>query len=786
MIAKRTITVIGTIAVLLTFTVPAAADEKSADSRTIARIKLLTAALEDSDQEVRKSALSALTKLDGKLTTEVFLKYADDADPVIRYGILQALAAAEDPRCFEVLIDALRDESSGVRATAARGLGKLCDKRATPFLIFALSDPSNSSYGSSQNVGSAAAEALLAIGAPAVEYLVRMLQMPPYAREPAMRLLATMPAEYGSLEALKTAAADKSWRIRLAAVKTLGGLKSPPTETIIRAASDKSLPVRRQAVTALARLKDAKGVRDALVKSLNDHDPKIQYAVLVAIARTKPDKQTVTLCAGLLRSPSSTVRSRVASILTSSGVAGLNDSVVVPALISAIGDKFQKVRQHAVEALANIGGDEVIKSLTKIAKGADSSLRTLAINGLVKIEDAKASIVLVELLDSKDVKLRSEVVSAMYYRRRPSSRHKLRLKPLQKALVDPDPSIRRSALDMLVVFRPKNLAEVLIQGLKDPDVQVRIAAVKATYRMPESNDDLTAALVKAVGDSELRVRTMALQQLLRRRITPEAVKPLADILIEKLKPSPNSKVKTWRGAEEASVRGLVSALGKTGDKRAIPALVAALNDKHDTTIRYAAAEALGQVGDKSVAKHLIGSLKDSSREVRITALRALWITDKVSAVKATIPMLKDRDLMVRREAIRRLGDARDKQASKPLQQFAGSKEPRIRDEAAIALAKVDSKAGCKPYIAWLKTRSSRKELVEAMEKTGKDDLVEALITVLKHESKLVVRAAIYELNTYGDARAIEPLNTYMKTTENAYVSTAKSAVDAITVRQKKP
>jgi len=42
------------------------------------------------------------------------------------------------------------------------------------------------------------------------------------------------------------------------------------------------------------------------------------------------------------------------------------------------------------------------------------------------------------------------------------------------------------------------------------------------------------------------------------------------------------------------------------------------------------------------------------------------------------------------------------------------------------------------------------------------------------------------LHVYGDARAIKPLNAYMKATENAYVSTARSAIDAITARQKKP
>jgi len=783
MIAERTISVISVAAVLLTLTAPASADEKPADPRTMARIKILTGALDDPDQEVRKSALAALSKLDSKLTTATFLKYADDADPAIRSGVLKALAAAEDPRCYELFVDALRDESYTIRATAARGLGKLRDKRAVPFLAFALSD----SYSSSREVSSAAADALLAIGAPAVEHLIKMLQMPPYARDPAMRLLVRMPAKHGGLAALKTAAEDKSWRIRLAAIQTLGNLKSPPVETVIRAAGDKSLSVRRQAVTVLARFKGAKGARDVLIKAINDRDSQVQWTALSAIARDEPDKQTVGLFAGLLGSPSETIRRMAAEALSNRNVAGLNDSVVVPALVSAISDKSPEVRRSVVNALANISGTKVINPLLAAAKGPDGSLRPAAIRGLVGIEDPKASAALVELLDSKDVKLRTEVVSAMRSTRfRSSSQRKGRLKPLEKALADPDPSVRRLALDALVQFQPKNLGETLVNCLKDADSEVRIAAVNAICSVHGRDDVVTAALVKALGDSEPRLRTVAIQRLLRSRIPPQAVKPLADILIQQLKLSPNSRAKAERRMEGSTVTGLVNALGRTKDKRVMPALLAALNDRHEPGVRTAAIEALGRMGDKSAAKHLIDSLKDSSIDVRITTIRALWRTDKRSAVKATIPMLKDSDLTVRREAIRRLGDSRDKQASEPLRQFVDSKEPHIRQEAAIALAKVDSKGGFKPYIAWLKNRSSRQDLADAMGKTGKDDLVEALIAVLKHESKLVVRAAMYELHTYGDERAIEPLNTYMKTTNHAYVSTARSAIDAITARQKKP
>ena len=80
--------------------------KRTVDPRTVAA---LTAALKDSDKEVRETAMHALVQL-------------------------------RDPSIFEPLVQALKDPSPDVREQAAHGLGQLRDKRAIDPLMGALKD----------------------------------------------------------------------------------------------------------------------------------------------------------------------------------------------------------------------------------------------------------------------------------------------------------------------------------------------------------------------------------------------------------------------------------------------------------------------------------------------------------------------------------------------------------------------------------------------------------------------------------------------------------------------
>jgi HEAT repeats len=64
-------------------------------------------------------------------------------------------------------------------------------------------------------------------------------------------------------------------------------------------------------------------------------------------------------------------------------------------------------------------------------------------------------------------------------------------------------------------------------------------------------------------------------------------------------------------------------LGYSRDKRAVPSLMAALQDDH-ASVRKAAAEALGQLRDLRAVDSLVAALQDEYREVREGAAWGPW------------------------------------------------------------------------------------------------------------------------------------------------------------------
>ncbi|MCK4276668.1 MAG: HEAT repeat domain-containing protein, partial [Phycisphaerae bacterium] len=188
---------------------------------------------------------------------------------------------------------------------------------------------------------------------------------------------------------------------------------------------------------------------------------------------------------------------------------------------------------------------------------------------------------------------------------------------------------------------------------------------------------------------------------------------------------PQSRYRSYRGT-------IIDALGRIGDKRATPVLVALLKDK-DPRSSYVLT-ALGRIGDKA-------------------------------AVDALIEAIKGKDTSFHRPAVSALGNVRrEKRVVDALLAATKYKDRYVRQEAAMSLAKLAPDKALEPYVAAMKdpssdSRSTRHMLAVAIEKSKKKDLIEALIVVLygpDHETSVRVYAAS-ELGRFGDKRAIAAL-----------------------------
>ncbi len=116
-------------------------------------------------------------------------------------------------------------------------------------------------------------------------------------------------------------------------------------------------------------------------------------------------------------------------------------------------------------------------------------------------------------------------------------------------------------------------------------------------------------------------------------LAPELIQALSD--------------KRWRKRAQA-----VEALGRAGDKRALPYLVRALNDRK-SGVRMVAAEALAQLGDKRAVPHLAQALYSNKGRV---LPKIGWALGRLGALSELVRALDDRRWHVREAAVVGLGE----------------------------------------------------------------------------------------------------------------------------------
>ena len=218
---------------------------QKADPRTVAA---LTAALKDTDKEVRETAMHALVQI-------------------------------KDPSIFDPLVQALKDGSPDVREQAAFGLGQLRDKRAVQPLMGALKDENAS-------VREQAAFALGQLRDPAaVEALAGLIKdSNPDVREQAVFALSQI-RDRRAVEPLISALKDTNPDVREKAAFALGQLRDrAAVDALVVAARDSVADVREQVVFALGQLRDPRAI-DALTTALKDQNADVRKNAAFALGQ---------------------------------------------------------------------------------------------------------------------------------------------------------------------------------------------------------------------------------------------------------------------------------------------------------------------------------------------------------------------------------------------------------------------------------------------------------------------------------------------------------------------
>jgi HEAT repeat protein/beta-lactamase regulating signal transducer with metallopeptidase domain len=202
---------------------------------------------------------------------------------------------------------------------------------------------------------------------------------------------------------------------------------------------------------------------------------------------------------------------------------------------------------------------------------------------------------------------------------------------LSEAIKDPDAQVRQAALQAIARLRDPATFNVLATALRDKEPEVRQQAAHALGQLGDRR--ALEALAAAIDDTDAEVRQQAIFALGQLR-DPSS----GDVLLKALK-----------DADEEVRQQAAFALGQLRDKRAVPSLVAALADA-DEEVRQQAVFALGQIRDPGSVEALIKAVADKDSEVRQQALFALSQIGDPRATDVAMAALQDPDPEVRQSA----------------------------------------------------------------------------------------------------------------------------------------
>lgn len=164
-------------------------------------------------------------------------------------------------------------------------------------------------------------------------------------------------------------------------------------------------------------------------------------------------------------------------------------------------------------------------------------------------------------------------------------------------------------------------------------------------------------------------------------------------------------------------------LGKTADRKAVPALTAALQDDA-WQVRQMSAQALVEIGNQRAVVPLIAALKDPEWRVRRAAAEGLVTMGGKRAVEPLIGALKDPEWRIRLLAAGNLGEMGGKRVVGPLIAALKDGEFGVRYHAVLALERLDDPRAVGPLVAALDDEEIhlQKRVLAALKTlTGRDD-----------------------------------------------------------------
>lgn len=618
------------------------------------------------------------------------------------------------PPAVEPLIRTLNGDDDRIRCEAAATLGEIGDPAALGPLVDALAD---------ETVAPVAADALVAIGEPAVAPVLEVLEDGAgAARENAVEVLGRL----GTPEAVPAIAEfvrTGEDRLHRKAVDALIGIGAPAVDALIPLLGEEG-DGQAGATAALTGIGDP--ALEPLAGALDGENSSIRMGAARVLEKLEwapeggAEEEIVYLIALQrwaeiveLGAPAVDLLTARLGDLDEAVQAGAMEALVgigapaVPSLIRLLGRKA--LREPAEETLVRIGEPAVEPLIEALDK---TRLRKTAAGVLVRIGRPAAG-ALVPVLGHPEI---GQTAAGIFEAMGEAS-----FDALVEALGNDDALIRQRAGDVLAGLG-EAAAPPLIGALGHPDDTLRLGAIDALTRFGDPVVDL---LTQALNDERYLVRLGAAEVLGRAGWEPQTESETVWYLIAK---------EQW-----ASVAGI--------GPGAVEPLIRTLNDP-DSAVQVGAARALGMIGGPAVAR-LIYELRTEQDGTQRKAVEALKMIGE-PAVIPLIDALQDRDWQIRLGAARALVGIGDP-AVEPLVRALRAAPPAIRMGAAATLGKIGNPAAIEPLTDALLQDDWRlgRVVVRALGMMG-EPAVRPLLRVLRDGNDASRKSAVAALVLIGE------------------------------------
>jgi len=666
----------------------------------------------------------------GESAIDPLLAALHDPSADIRAGAAEALGFSGSLRALEPLHAALRDPSPDVRRCAIFALGLYHDESTLPWLVESLQDTEIAVRDLAMRMLSAFHDPRM------IEPLIHLAKqsLPEVTEAQLSRIMSeddphwiALDLKWGAFESLRSSDDPRVTAYMLKAMRS--------DDTILRGRAAAGGPWAtdpRAQAAFLALLKDtdvavraSAGDAESLI-----HDPRA-LPLLIANLRDEDRDVRCSACRALMHYEDATATQAIfANLDTVLKETMFGDlwpwtakmrrlsGTILPAIQAQVARATSDVQLYNLVDLMGEVGPPAVAPLLAYLKDPDPQLRAAAIRGLGHTGDPRVEEALPRLLANRDIDIASAAASALreYYAlgaRRARGDMPIGSDDVQQAVSGPvyDPFIVKP---LLVIFQDPVVsyhqdAGYILAEIKDPSaVDPLLEVLTSTDKKAPKSMALT--ILGEIGDHRAvptLLKLLAERPRYSKRIIEtlgnigdrRAAEPLLALLQEQLGqvegvPRYVSLSQAPGGFSANFPRiSLIEALGNLREPRAVPLLLAALQE-YDTPTVQAAAQALGKIGDAAAAEALFALLPrnpsdifevDDLRTAVATALGQLK-DDRVRArLRAAI---QDEHWRVRAGAAQAMGEMGEPWVVDPLISLLGDPSARVRGAAVEALGRL--------------------------------------------------------------------------------------------------